>query len=82
MIHAHYDRGTHFELGLATHARPHVADFVHSETIDDPTELTVAEIAEQVGDAELYERVAPELLRFATLLSGGSTLLTSCRTPW
>jgi len=29
-----------------------------------------AEIAERVGDAELYERVAPELLRFATALVG------------
>jgi DNA-directed RNA polymerase specialized sigma24 family protein len=29
-----------------------------------------AEIVERVGDAELYERVAPELLRFATALVG------------
>ena len=29
-----------------------------------------AEIAEDVDDAELYERVAPELLRFATALVG------------
>jgi hypothetical protein len=46
MIHAHDDSGTDLELGPPAHGRPH-ADVVHSEAIDDPTELTVAEALRQ-----------------------------------